>query len=87
MINDNDKMMKNVEIQFTFVHKFFLFQKFKFQKEFESSKQNFKKRTFTKKLIDIIKNDVQFNKLIKINLNQSIKNITMTVFSSCFDAF
>ena len=52
MINDDDEMIKNVEIKFAFFHKFFLFQKF------ESSKLNFKKRMFIKKLIDIIKNDV-----------------------------
>ena len=56
-------------------------------KLFKSLKQNFKKRTFTKKLIDIIKNDVQFNKLMKKFLNQSMKNITIKDFFNCFDVF
>ena len=52
IINDDDEMIKNIEIKFAFFHKSYLFQRFKFEKKSESSKQVFKKRTFTKKLID-----------------------------------
>ena len=60
MINDDDEMMKIVEIKFAFA---FLFQNFKFQEKFENSKQSLKKRTFTENLIIIIRNDAPFNKL------------------------
>ena len=64
MINDDDELIKNVEIKLAFAHKSLLFQKFEFQNKFEHSKQDFKKRAFIKKLINIIKNDAQFNRLI-----------------------
>ena len=81
-INDNDEIMKNVEIKST--NKFSLFQKF--DEKFENIKSNFKKRMLTKKLTNIIKNNVQLNKLMKNILNQSIKKITIKNFLSCFDA-
>ena len=56
-------------------------------KKFENLKQNLKKRTSTKKLIDIIKNDIQFNKLMNFFSNQSMKKITMKDSFNCFDAF
>ena len=52
-------MIKNVEIKSR--NKFSLFQKF--DEKFENIKSNFKKRMFTRKLTNIIKNDVQLNKL------------------------
>ena len=33
MINDNDEMIKNVEIKFALINKSFFFQKFEFQKK------------------------------------------------------
>ena len=75
-------MMKNVKIKST--NKFSLFQEF--DEKFESIKSNFKKKMLTKKLTNIIKNDVQFNKLMKKILNQSMKEITMKNFLNCFDA-
>ena len=79
-INDENEMMKNVEIKST--NKFSLFQEF--DEKFENIKSNFKKRMFTKKLTNIIKNDVQLNKLIKKMLNQAMKKITIKFFFSCF---
>ena len=75
-------MMKNVKIKST--NKFSLFQEF--DEKFENIKSNFKKRMLTKKLTNIIKNDVQLNKLMKKILNQSMKEITMKNLFSCFDA-
>ena len=40
----------------------------------------------TRKLTNIIKDDVQFNKLMKKILNQSMKEITMKNLFSCFNA-
>ena len=74
-------MMKNVKIKST--NKFSLFQEF--DEKFENIKSNFKKRMLTKKLTNIIKNDVQFNKFMKKILNQSMKKITIKNFLSCFD--
>ena len=45
----------------------------------------FKKKMYTRKLTNIIKNDVQFNKLMKKILNQSIKKIMMKNLCNCFD--
>ena len=53
-INDDDKMMKNVKIKST--NKFSLFQEF--DEKLENIKSNFKKRMLTRKLMNIIKNDV-----------------------------
>ena len=64
-INDDDEIMKNVEIKST--NKFSLFQKF--DEKFENIKSNFKKKMLTKKLTNIIKDDVQFNKFMKKILN------------------
>ena len=75
-------MMKNVKIKST--NKFSLFQEF--DEKFESIKSNFKKKMLTRKLTNIIKNDVQFNKLMKKILNQSMKDITMKNLFNCFDA-
>ena len=57
-------MMKNVKIKST--KKFSLFQKF--DEKFESINSNFKKRMLTRKLMNIIKNNVQFNKFMKKNI-------------------
>ena len=81
-MNDNDEIIKNVKIKSS--NKLSLFQKF--DKKFENIKSNFKKRMFTKKLTNIIKDDVQFNKLMKKILNQSMKEITMKNLFNCFDA-